>query len=304
MVDSSSSASIATRSTSTAGRSPRAARTSTSRSWTGRSASSARRPASRPTAWRQLCRMTVSNSVTDQRGAIFLATGLVPGPATPDATEDLAIRWATLPEVQAEIETGRDPRPHDDRGRRRVRRRWRPMIEVRVLKVFVGPDGRGGNPLGVVLDGGARRRGAAAGRGGRARLLGDGVRRRRRVGRDPDLHARVGARVRRPPDRRHGLAAPGARQRWLAAARASGGRAHLAGRRPVMGPRPARLDPRDHTRPARRARGRRRAHRPARRRGLRTTRGHGSTRPRARSGRATSSPSWASARTRRPAPPP
>jgi predicted PhzF superfamily epimerase YddE/YHI9 len=27
------------------------------------------------------------------------------------------------------------------------------MIEVRVLKVFVGPDGRGGNPLGVVLDG-------------------------------------------------------------------------------------------------------------------------------------------------------
>jgi predicted PhzF superfamily epimerase YddE/YHI9 len=28
------------------------------------------------------------------------------------------------------------------------------MIEVRVLKVFVGPDGRGGNPLGVLLDGG------------------------------------------------------------------------------------------------------------------------------------------------------
>lgn len=57
-------------------------------------------------AWRQLCRMTVSNSVTDQRGAIFLATGLVPGPATPDATEDLAVRWATLAEVQAEIAAG------------------------------------------------------------------------------------------------------------------------------------------------------------------------------------------------------
>lgn len=27
------------------------------------------------------------------------------------------------------------------------------MIELRVLRVFVGPDGRGGNPLGVVLDG-------------------------------------------------------------------------------------------------------------------------------------------------------
>ncbi|MEW6223932.1 MAG: PhzF family phenazine biosynthesis protein [Chloroflexota bacterium] len=29
------------------------------------------------------------------------------------------------------------------------------MIELRVLRVFVGPDGRGGNPLGVVLDGAA-----------------------------------------------------------------------------------------------------------------------------------------------------
>ena len=56
--------------------------------------------------WRQLCRMTVSNSVTDERGAIFLATGLRPGVAQPDATEDLAIRWATLPEIQAEIASG------------------------------------------------------------------------------------------------------------------------------------------------------------------------------------------------------
>lgn len=29
------------------------------------------------------------------------------------------------------------------------------MIELRVLRVFAGPDGRGGNPLGVVLDGAA-----------------------------------------------------------------------------------------------------------------------------------------------------
>ena len=27
------------------------------------------------------------------------------------------------------------------------------MIELTVLRVFVGPDGRGGNPLGVILDG-------------------------------------------------------------------------------------------------------------------------------------------------------
>lgn len=56
--------------------------------------------------WRRLCRMSVSNSVTDETGALFLATGLQPGPATPDATEDLALRWATLDEVMAEIDSG------------------------------------------------------------------------------------------------------------------------------------------------------------------------------------------------------
>jgi 8-oxo-dGTP pyrophosphatase MutT (NUDIX family) len=56
--------------------------------------------------WRRLCRMTVSNSVTDERGAIFLATGLRPGAAAPEATEDLVIRWATLAEVLVEIDDG------------------------------------------------------------------------------------------------------------------------------------------------------------------------------------------------------
>ena len=56
--------------------------------------------------WRQLCRMTVSNSVTDERGAVFLATGLRAGVATPEVTEDLALRWATLDEVLAEMESG------------------------------------------------------------------------------------------------------------------------------------------------------------------------------------------------------
>jgi len=56
--------------------------------------------------WRRLCRLTVSNSVTDERGAIFLATGLCPGAAEPEPSEDLAIRWATLAEVLAEIDAG------------------------------------------------------------------------------------------------------------------------------------------------------------------------------------------------------
>ena len=60
----------------------------------------------RAAEWRQLCRMTVSNSVTDERGAIFLATGLRAGEAAPEATEDLAVRWATLDEVLAEIDSG------------------------------------------------------------------------------------------------------------------------------------------------------------------------------------------------------
>lgn len=56
--------------------------------------------------WRQLGRLSVSNSVTDERGAIFVATGLRPGESDPDATEDLALRWATLDEVLDEIDRG------------------------------------------------------------------------------------------------------------------------------------------------------------------------------------------------------
>ena len=57
--------------------------------------------------WRQLCRITVSNSVTDERGAIFLATGLrLAGAAEPDETEDLALAWATVEDVLARIDAG------------------------------------------------------------------------------------------------------------------------------------------------------------------------------------------------------
>jgi 8-oxo-dGTP pyrophosphatase MutT (NUDIX family) len=56
--------------------------------------------------WRQLCRLSLSNSVTDERGALFLAEGLTPGDATPDATEALALRWATPDEILAEIAAG------------------------------------------------------------------------------------------------------------------------------------------------------------------------------------------------------
>jgi 8-oxo-dGTP pyrophosphatase MutT (NUDIX family) len=56
--------------------------------------------------WRRLARITLSNSVTDERGALFLADGLVAGDAEPDPTELLAVRWATLDEVLDEIAAG------------------------------------------------------------------------------------------------------------------------------------------------------------------------------------------------------
>lgn len=57
-------------------------------------------------AWTPMFAFTTSNSVTDERGEILLATGLRPGEASPEATEDLAVRWATLDEVIAEIDRG------------------------------------------------------------------------------------------------------------------------------------------------------------------------------------------------------
>jgi 8-oxo-dGTP pyrophosphatase MutT (NUDIX family) len=56
--------------------------------------------------WRPLFGFSTSNSVTDERGEMFLATGLRAGEADPDDTEDLATRWATLDEVLGEIERG------------------------------------------------------------------------------------------------------------------------------------------------------------------------------------------------------
>ena len=52
--------------------------------------------------WRLLFRFSMSNSVTDEVGAIFLATGLTPGEATPEPSEDLAVRWVTLDEAIAD----------------------------------------------------------------------------------------------------------------------------------------------------------------------------------------------------------
>jgi 8-oxo-dGTP pyrophosphatase MutT (NUDIX family) len=56
--------------------------------------------------WRELCRCSLSNSVTDELGVLFIATGLRPGTASPEPSEELAMRWATLDAVLAEIDSG------------------------------------------------------------------------------------------------------------------------------------------------------------------------------------------------------
>ena len=56
--------------------------------------------------WRLLFRFALSNSVTDEVGAIFLATGLTPGEATPEPSEEIAVRWVALDAALAMIDSG------------------------------------------------------------------------------------------------------------------------------------------------------------------------------------------------------
>ena len=57
--------------------------------------------------WRVLVpRFSLSNSVGDQTGSIYVATELEPGPAAPEPTEEIALRWVTLAEGLAMIDAG------------------------------------------------------------------------------------------------------------------------------------------------------------------------------------------------------
>ncbi|HET7030000.1 MAG TPA: NUDIX hydrolase [Candidatus Limnocylindrales bacterium] len=54
--------------------------------------------------WRPIVRFDLSNSVTDETGWIFTAHAVRHGPAAPEASEDLAIRWVPFDEALAMIE--------------------------------------------------------------------------------------------------------------------------------------------------------------------------------------------------------
>jgi 8-oxo-dGTP pyrophosphatase MutT (NUDIX family) len=56
--------------------------------------------------WRELIRFTLSNSVTDEEGVMYLATGLTRGASNPDPTERLEIRWVPFEQALVMVETG------------------------------------------------------------------------------------------------------------------------------------------------------------------------------------------------------
>lgn len=57
--------------------------------------------------WAQLGSYALSNSITDERGLLWLATGLSRGPAAPDPTEDLNVRWVPFHDALAMTLDGR-----------------------------------------------------------------------------------------------------------------------------------------------------------------------------------------------------
>jgi 8-oxo-dGTP pyrophosphatase MutT (NUDIX family) len=59
------------------------------------------------TLWRELCRLDLSNSITDERAVLFVASGLTHGAASPDPTEALEVRWVPFDEALAMTLDGR-----------------------------------------------------------------------------------------------------------------------------------------------------------------------------------------------------
>ena len=58
--------------------------------------------------WREIARVHVSNSVTDEAATLFLATDLVHGPTALESTEtDLTLEWVPFSEVMAMVIDGR-----------------------------------------------------------------------------------------------------------------------------------------------------------------------------------------------------
>ena len=57
--------------------------------------------------WQEIARLHLSNSVSDEEAVCFLATGLQAGPAEPEGTERLQVRWVPFAEALAMAGDGR-----------------------------------------------------------------------------------------------------------------------------------------------------------------------------------------------------
>lgn len=57
--------------------------------------------------WRELCRLDLSNSVTDERAVLFVAGGLRHGEAQPEPAESIAVRWVPFDEAVDMVRDGR-----------------------------------------------------------------------------------------------------------------------------------------------------------------------------------------------------
>ena len=57
--------------------------------------------------WRELCRLDLSNSVTDERAILFTARDLRHGEAAPDPSEAIEMRWVPFDEALAMTRDGR-----------------------------------------------------------------------------------------------------------------------------------------------------------------------------------------------------
>ena len=58
-------------------------------------------------SWREIGRLALSNSVSDERAVLFLATDLTHGQAAPDPSEALDVRWVPFVEAVAMARDGR-----------------------------------------------------------------------------------------------------------------------------------------------------------------------------------------------------
>ena len=58
-------------------------------------------------AWREIARVDLSNSVSDERAVLFLATGLTHGEASPEPSEAIDVRWVPFDEAVAMTLDGR-----------------------------------------------------------------------------------------------------------------------------------------------------------------------------------------------------